>query len=203
VKISVDEQQIGQLDQSSLLAFPEDGLTLLELFCFWINLMEPPSRYFMQVLSSFVEDDLHRQKLEEFCSKTVDGKSEYYRYCIRERRTVIEALFDFQPTRITLPLAYLIQLCGRQRPREFSISSAMSKHPGQAHVTMAVTEYTTKFKREKKGICSYWLSRQMSEQNDPIPVWLKKGSFTFPSAIETPLIMVGPGTGLAAFRSFI
>jgi sulfite reductase alpha subunit-like flavoprotein len=113
VKISVDEQQIGQLDQSSLLAFPDDGLTLLELFCFWINLMEPPSRYLMQVLSSFVEDDLHRQKLEEFSSKTVDGKSEYHRYCIRERRTVIETLFDFQPARITLPLAYLIQLCGR------------------------------------------------------------------------------------------
>jgi len=100
------------------LAFPDDGLTLLELFCFWINLMEPPSRYFMQVLSSFVEDDpnaeySHRQKLEEFSSKTVDGKSEYYRYCIRERRTVIETLYDFQPARITLPLAYLIQLCGR------------------------------------------------------------------------------------------
>lgn len=60
VKISVDDEQIGQLDQSSLLAFPVDGLTILELFCYWINLMEPPSRYFMQVLSSFVEDDLHR-----------------------------------------------------------------------------------------------------------------------------------------------
>ena len=113
MKISVDQEQIGQLDQSSRLEFPPDGLSILELFCYWVNLMEPPSRYFMQVLSSFVEDDLHRQKLEEFCSKTVDGKSEYYRYCIRERRTVIEVLFDFQPERVTLPLEYLIQLCGR------------------------------------------------------------------------------------------
>jgi sulfite reductase alpha subunit-like flavoprotein len=95
----------------------------------------------MQVLRHFVEDDLHREKLTEFCSKTVDGKSEYYRYVIKERRTVIEILYDFQPEKITLPLEYLIQLCGRQKPREFSISSSLRKYPGEAHLTMAVTEY--------------------------------------------------------------
>jgi sulfite reductase alpha subunit-like flavoprotein len=70
--------------------------------------MEPPSRYFMRVLAEFVEDELHREKLMEFCSKSVDGKSEFYRYAIREKRTVIEILKDFQPKGITLPLAYLI-----------------------------------------------------------------------------------------------
>jgi sulfite reductase alpha subunit-like flavoprotein len=70
--------------------------------------MEPPSRYFMRVLAEFVDDELHREKLMEFCSKSVDGKSEFYRYAIREKRTVIEILKDFQPNGITLPLAYLI-----------------------------------------------------------------------------------------------
>lgn len=200
LKIDVDREQLGQLDQSSLLIFPEDGITILELFCYWINLMEPPSRYFMKVLSTVVKDELHRDKLLEFSSKTVDGKSEYYRYCIRERRTVIEILFDFCPDEITLPLEYLIQLCGRLRPREFSISSDYDHFPDQAHVTMAVTEYQTKFKREKVGICSGWLRNQGS---DTIPVWLKSGSFTFPPNQSTPIIMVGPGTGIAAFRSFI
>ena len=200
LKIMIDSEQVNQVDQSCLLQFPPGGITILELFCYWINLMEPPSRYFMQVLSEFVESDLHRKKLIEFSSKTVEGKSEYYRYCVRERRTVIEVLFDFQQEKVTLPLEYLIQLCARQRPREFSISSAMRVHPSQAHITMAVTEYQTKFKREKKGICSSWLRDQGT---DPIPIWLKKGSFTFPDNPSTPLIMVGPGTGIAAFRSFI
>jgi hypothetical protein len=57
--------------------------------------MEPPSRYFMEVLSYFVEDSMLKEKLLEFASNTVEGKSEYYRYCIRERRTVPEILFDF------------------------------------------------------------------------------------------------------------
>ena len=102
----------------------------MELLTYWINLMEPPSRYFMHVLSFFVESDIHREKLQEFSSKTVDGKSEYYRYSVRERRTVIEVLYDFFPnTKILLPLEYLIQLCGGQKPREFSISSDLSVHP--------------------------------------------------------------------------
>ena len=39
--------------------------------------------------------------------------------------------------------------------------------------------------------------------NDPIPIWIKKGSFSLPQDKNYPLIMVGPGTGIAAFRSFI
>ena len=54
LKITIDLDQVNQVDQSSLLHFPPDGITLLELFCYWINLMEPPNRYFMQVLSKYV-----------------------------------------------------------------------------------------------------------------------------------------------------
>ena len=107
-----------------------------------------------------MDSDIHKQKLREFASKTVEGKSEYYRYSVRERRTVIEVLYDFYPNQeIKLPLEYLIQLCGRQKPREFSISSGLNVHPKEAHLTMAVTEYETKFKRQKKGVCSYWLKQ--------------------------------------------
>lgn len=68
---------------------------------------------------------------------------------------------------------------------------------------MAVTEYQTRNKRVKKGICSYWLSKQSPESSDIIPVWLKQGSMRLPKEPQTPVIMVGPGTGVAAFRSFI
>ena len=68
---------------------------------------------------------------------------------------------------------------------------------------MAVTQYETKFKRQKKGICSYWLASQSPSKSDIIPIWLKKGSFRFPKDDTSPIIMVGPGTGIAVFRSFI
>ena len=139
----IEQLSTYHVSESSVLSFPSSGISILELFTYWLNLMEPPSRYFMEVLSHFVDDELHRDKLREFCSNTVDGKSEYFRYSIREKRTVLEVLSDFfsPGTTFKLPLPYLIQLCGRQKPREFSISSAQRVSPDEVHLTMAVTEY--------------------------------------------------------------
>lgn len=71
---------------------------------------------------------------------------------MREKRTIIEVMHDFygggiEP--VKLPLPYLISLAGRQKPREFSISSSYHKATNEVHMTMAVTEYLTKFKRKK------------------------------------------------------
>ena len=54
-----------------VINFPNDGITALELFCYWLNIMEPPSRYFMEILSNYVSDELFKEKLKEFSSKTV------------------------------------------------------------------------------------------------------------------------------------
>ena len=53
-----------------MIKFPEEGITIQELFEYWLNVIEPPSRYFMEVLSYFVKDEQHISKLREFCSKT-------------------------------------------------------------------------------------------------------------------------------------
>ena len=69
-------------------------------------------------------------------------------------------------------------------------------------MTVAITEFTTKFGREITGLCSGWLRSLPCSSKRVIPVWLKRGTMTFPEN-PTPLIMVGPGTGVAAFRSVI
>ena len=73
---------------------------------------------------------------------------------------MMEVLHDFNITN-ELPLEYLIQLAGRQKPREFSISGyqGMPGYDKEVHITMAVTEYKTPFKRVKKGVCSWWLAQ--------------------------------------------
>ena len=143
------------------------------------------------------------EKLLHFASKTADGKSDYYGYCVRERRDILTVFKDFGITN-EVPLAYLIQGAGRQRPREFSISSSYNQAAdGQAVVdlTMLVTQFETKLKRQITGVCSGWLSSITPLKGDKIPIWLKKGSMIFPEG--RPLIMVGPGTGVAAFRAVI
>ena len=50
---------------------------------------------------------MHVDKLTEFSSKTAEGKSEYFRFCVRERRSVLEVFADFGITN-QIPLEYLI-----------------------------------------------------------------------------------------------
>ena len=66
---------------------------------------------------------MRSEKLIHFASKTADGKSEYFGFCVREKRDVYTVFKDFGVTN-QIPLAYLVQGIGRQKPREFSISSA-------------------------------------------------------------------------------
>jgi sulfite reductase alpha subunit-like flavoprotein len=62
VRITVNKDQLSQVSASSLLTFP-DVIRVDELFSYWLALLEPPSRYFMQVLSHFVDDQMHKEKL--------------------------------------------------------------------------------------------------------------------------------------------
>ena len=66
-------------------------------------------------------------------------------------------------------------------------------------MTVSITEYETLFKRHIIGVCSRWF--KVIKPGEMVPVWLKKGTMSFPS--DRPLIFVGPGTGVAAFRSAI
>jgi len=81
--------------------------------------------------------------LLHFASRTADGKSEYFSYCQRERRNILEVMKDFKVS--AMPLGYFIQCVGRQREREYSISSFGIE--SAVEITMAVTEYKTKFGR--------------------------------------------------------
>ncbi len=53
-----------------MISFPEVGITVKELFEYWLNLMDPPTRYFCKIASHFVEDQKRAEKLREFSSKT-------------------------------------------------------------------------------------------------------------------------------------
>eukprot|EP00743_Colponemidia_sp_Colp-15_P009001 GILK01009822.1.p1 GENE.GILK01009822.1~~GILK01009822.1.p1 ORF type:complete len:649 (-),score=122.51 GILK01009822.1:47-1993(-) len=176
-------------------------MTVRELFDRWIDFNSIPKRHFFSVLSFFATETQQKEKLKEFSLKTQEGKAELYRYCIRERRTVAEVLFDFHSA--VMPLEYLLETVPIIKPREFSISSSLRAHPEQVHITVAVIRYTTPLKRSKEGLCTGWLSRLRAEQGESIPIWIKPGLMRLPSDINNPIILIGPGTGVAPFRSFL
>ncbi|HSU56482.1 MAG TPA: sulfite reductase flavoprotein subunit alpha, partial [Candidatus Dormibacteraeota bacterium] len=87
-------------------------------------------------------------------------------------------------------------------PRLYSISSSPKAHAGQVHLTVNIVRYDS-WGRTRKGVCSSFLADRASAQS-PVPVFVQKShGFRLPASGDTPIIMVGPGTGIAPFRAFL
>ena len=85
-------------------------------------------------------------------------------------------------------------------PRLYSIASSLSAHPEEVHLTVAVVRYDGNG-RKRKGVCSSYLAERVG---DRVPCYLHPNkNFKLPEDSTTPIIMVGPGTGIAPFRAFI
>ena len=85
-------------------------------------------------------------------------------------------------------------------PRLYSIASSLKAHPDEVHLTVAVVRYDG-HGRKRKGVCSSYLADRVGET---VPCYLHPNkNFKLPENPDTPVIMVGPGTGVAPFRAFV
>jgi sulfite reductase (NADPH) flavoprotein alpha-component len=96
----------------------------------------------------------------------------------------------------------VIELMRKLMPRLYSISSAPSKYPQEIHLTVAVVRYETNG-RPREGVCSSYLADRARMHEADLPVFVADSHFGLPADDNLPVIMVGPGTGVAPFRSFV
>lgn len=96
----------------------------------------------------------------------------------------------------------LIDCLRKQQPRLYSIASSQKEVEEEVHLTVAVVEYDT-HDNDHLGGCSGFLGRRV-EDGDKVRVYVEHNdSFRLPENPEAPVIMIGPGTGIAPFRSFL
>jgi sulfite reductase (NADPH) flavoprotein alpha-component len=96
----------------------------------------------------------------------------------------------------------LVQLLKKLQPRLYSISSSPKAHPGEVHLTVGAVRYQHQG-RERKGVCSTFLADRVDD-NVRVPIFVQPShGFKLPADPATPIIMVGPGTGVAPFRAFL
>jgi sulfite reductase (NADPH) flavoprotein alpha-component len=109
-----------------------------------------------------------------------------------------DVLHEF-PVRLTA--AELTGMLKRLQPRLYSIASSPKAHPGEVHLTVSAVRYSNG-RRHRKGVSSTFLADRASEAD--VPVFVQKSAhFRPPHHADTPIIMVGPGTGIAPFRGFM
>ena len=101
-----------------------------------------------------------------------------------------------------LPLAELLPLLRKLSPRLYSISSSPKAHPGEVHLTVSAVRYES-HGRPRKGVASTFLADRVGDA-EFVKVFVQEShGFRPPANGDVPMIMVGPGTGIAPFRAFL
>ena len=115
-------------------------------------------------------------------------------------RQIID-LLELYPAK-ALEAQQLVDILRKLPVRLYSIASSFTAHPGEVHLTVAAVRYNT-HEKDRKGVASTFLADD-APKGAKVSVYTHHNkNFRLPSNNETPIIMVGPGTGIAPFRAFI
>lgn len=178
-------------------SFPNKIMTWYELFESCLDIAGTPRRYFFELLSMLCEDEDEKDRLQWFGS--ADGVEDLYRYNQREKRMYVEVFEDFKTIQLGVDrLCYLLDLIPPIKPRYFSIASYNKQ---RIELCVAIVKFLTPYKRIRTGVCTSYIKELVV--GDSVKIWVKKGTMEFPKESNVPMIMVGPGTGLAPFRSLL
>ncbi|KAF2423940.1 assimilatory sulfite reductase (NADPH) flavoprotein subunit [Bacillus subtilis] len=117
-----------------------------------------------------------------------------------EGRDLLDLVRDYGP--FSVSAQEFVSILRKMPARLYSIASSLSANPDEVHLTIGAVRYDA-HGRERKGVCSILCAERL-QPGDTLPVYVQHNqNFKLPKDPETPIIMVGPGTGVAPFRSFI
>jgi sulfite reductase (NADPH) flavoprotein alpha-component len=150
----------------------------------------------MAGLSELISQGEQRNRLMEIADNGT-LLSEYV-----ETRDYLDILREFDEVEFESAESFLAQLSPIP-PRLYSIASSQDVHPDEVHLCVGIVRYET-HGREKIGLCSGYLADHVPLNQPVLPVYVQESRhFRLPADGARPVIMVGPGTGIAPFRAFL
>ncbi|MCM3054630.1 assimilatory sulfite reductase (NADPH) flavoprotein subunit [Caldibacillus thermoamylovorans] len=115
-------------------------------------------------------------------------------------RDLLDFVRDFPPVQLK-PVDF-IQILRKLPARQYSIASSLKANPDEVHLTISTVRFQA-HGRNRKGVCSSQIAERI-QPGDMLPVYVDQNpNFKLPSNPDTPIIMIGPGTGVAPFRAFL
>ncbi|MEH7503531.1 sulfite reductase subunit alpha [Neobacillus drentensis] len=150
------------------------------------------SKKVLQQAAAFTENE-ELQKL-----LLVENAAQLKEYCYG--RDLLDMVREFGPWKANAQ--EIVSILRKMTPRLYSIASSIAANPDEVHLTIGAVRYTA-YGRERKGVCSILCAERVNE-GDTLPIFVQANKhFHLPESHDTDIIMVGPGTGIAPFRSFI
>eukprot|EP01038_Epipyxis_sp_PR26KG_P006475 gene6475-8907_t len=121
---------------------------------------------------------------------------------IEEGGVSLVELFGNELSSCKIPLPDLLHILPHMQPRYYTISSSSSCHPSTVHITVSVTEYSLRSGKKFRGLCSGFL-QDLAPDAGSCRVFVRPSSFRLPKSLSTPILMIGPGTGIAPMRALL
>ncbi|KAI9795232.1 MAG: NAPDH-dependent diflavin reductase [Piccolia ochrophora] len=180
-------------------------LTLRELLTHHLDITAIPRRSFFSLIAHFTQDEMQQDRLQEFTNP--EYVDELYDYTTRPRRSILEVLQEFDSVKI--PWAWAATVLPILRGRQFSIASGgrlkrstCVQSKSRIELLVAIVKYRTVIKRIRQGVCTRYLASL--SQGTTLNVVLQTGGLNMSkSEGKRPVVMVGPGTGIAPMRSLL
>ncbi|XP_073471314.1 NADPH--cytochrome P450 reductase isoform X2 [Aquarana catesbeiana] len=171
---------------------------------YYLDVTNPPRTNVLYELAQYATDQKEQENLRKMASSAAEGKALYLSWVLEARRNILAILEDMSSLRP--PLDHLCELLPRLQARYYSIASSSKVHANSIHICAVLVEYETKTGRTNKGVATNWLKNKQPCDNghkSTVPMYVRKSQFRLPFKPSTPVIMVGPGTGIAPFIGFI
>jgi sulfite reductase (NADPH) flavoprotein alpha-component len=152
-----------------------------------------PSPDLIKLLAEVATDEIETKRLAELAADDGPG--------IPAGEEIVDVLQRFpsaQPS-VSRFFSTLVPI----RPRLYSISSSPNMNPDEVHLTVGVVRYVNGQNRQCKGVCSTYLAERLQPGRKAKVFVHASQTFAPPIDPAAPMIMVGPGTGIAPFRAFL
>src|SRR5438105_11758861 len=179
-----------------------DAVSVGRLLTDFVELQQVATRKQIQITPEHTRRPVTQPKLLAYVGDDA-AASEHYRADILGKRKSVFDLLEEHPA-CELPFHAYLEMLSLLAPRYYSISSSPSLEQSRCSVTVGVVEGAASSGRGiYRGVCSNYLASRRAGETVQATVRETKAGFRLPDDPTVPIIMVGPGTGLAPFRGFL